>query len=383
MQDIGIEQITFRNYFFAFAAPATNLLFAKFTSLRFEDCAIGIYSRGFERCYLDALSAQGTGCVVAIGGQWCSRSDEYNEGGGFSDKTYFGVIHNIYQRVMGEAEAAIDQYFDRVFYKTQNETMRLGPPARGRSIVRSFRYLGLCGRAVYLMSRYGRPNNANTFRLISHAYAHRAALWIEAAIACTAEVIYLERCGYQDNVRRTGPIGVSFVDPFLGPKVRIPAFVKGANCQIDAQQVVCDKLAIGNEFTGRFTYASDVAFPNNFHSIKDNLIANSLSTWSEPAGSYGLTLVSFELEPNSSVELEEKLGRIAGPRAAAVIFASVRQGSEAAIYLVSFDRNPARAGQSALLGGTDLLHFVKGERGQILVRSRMPEKRMIASIWAH
>ncbi|EIG58453.1 hypothetical protein [Bradyrhizobium sp. WSM1253] len=260
VQSVAIENITFRNYFMAIGSPKANLVMAKFENLRFENCALGLYVRQLERCYVDRVTAQGTGCVVAVGGQWCSREDVYQEGGGFCDKTYFGTIHNIYQRVMGTAEAAIDDYFDRSFYKTRNERIRLGPPTYARSIARNFKYRGLCGRAVYIMARHGRPSNANTFRLISHAYAPRAALWIDAALACTGDVVYLENCGYQDNVNRKGGIGEVFVDTYLGDRVRVPAFVKGVNCKIDAQKVFCERLVLEPESPDHFMFKSDVLF---------------------------------------------------------------------------------------------------------------------------
>ena len=239
VQNISIENVTFISYFIGIAIfrPSTVVL-SSFIGNRFVNCAIGFYSRGLERCRFDWTIGQGTGALIVIGGHWSTFDDKYDEGGGFSDKTTFGTIHNIYARVFGQDEASIDQYFDEIIFRTQGGTLQAKKEGDYVPISNRFPYRGICGRAVYIMARHARPNNANTFALLTHAYAPRPALWIDAAIACVGQLVYLEGCGYRDNVRRIDPIGVTCIDPYLGAGVRVPAFVKGLACTIDAQFVV-------------------------------------------------------------------------------------------------------------------------------------------------
>lgn len=247
VENIRIDNITFSDYFVAVGifVPYTTVLCC-FERLTFLNCAIGLYSRGLERCCFERTIGQGTGALVVVGGHWSRGAGDYNEGGGFSDKTDFGTIHNIYQRPFGEAEREIDEYFDTYFFKSK--TPKLGKNDTGSDISNNprFPYRGICGRAVYLMARYGRPNNANRFGLVSHSYAPRAAVWIDVAVACVGQLVYLEGCGYRDNVKRLDPIGVTGIDPYLGAGVRVPAFVRGIACTIDAQFVFAHALNPGN-----------------------------------------------------------------------------------------------------------------------------------------
>jgi len=238
VRNVSISNISFNQYFIAIAAiRATTCVLCKFDCLTFADCAIGFYAHGLERCYFERTVGARTGCLIAVGGRWVTDGPEIREGGGFSDKTDFGCIHNIYDRVLSRSENNIDLYFDKYFFKSFKNSSVRGEIPDVASIVHHPPYLGVCGRVVYLMARHGRPNNANRFGLVSHALAPRAAIWIDAPVACVGELVYLEGCGFGDNRKRQDPIGGSYTDPYLGPGTRVPAFVKGINCPIDAQFV--------------------------------------------------------------------------------------------------------------------------------------------------
>lgn len=244
--DVGVENIVFSNCFIGIGAVAPRtVVTSRFSNLRFNSCAFGIFVRGFERCYIDSIYGQSTGVVVCVGGFWVSRVDTYNEGGGFCDKTVFGTIQNVYGRVMGAAESTIDTYFDTYFFKTANNSSRL-VSSGGQATL--FPYRGVCGRAVYIMARYSRLSNSNTFNLVSHAYAPRPSVWLDYSVGTPQGAFYLESCGYQNNQTRTNPIGVGFTDPYLGAGVRVPYFLRGVAGAIDAQFVFAQQIAQSNTF---------------------------------------------------------------------------------------------------------------------------------------
>jgi len=258
VQNIRVSNITFSRHFIAIGVfKALTMVLSHFDNLSFHDCAIGLYSRGLERCFFDQIVGQGTGALIVVGGHWATRDDNYNEGGGFCDKTFFGPIHNIYQRLFGSPENTIDEYFDTYFFKTRNNSLMRGSVIGHTSVAARFPYRGICGRAVYLMARHGRPHNANRFVLVSHALAPRAAVWIDAAVACVGDLIYLEGCGYRDNVKHLDPIGATCTDPYLGTGVRVPAFVRGIMCTIDANSVYAYALNPGNKYP-ELTFACDL-----------------------------------------------------------------------------------------------------------------------------
>lgn len=259
LRESHIHNIKFEKYFVAIGAFRKNALSnTRFMDIHFGSCAIGFYGRNLERCYFDRITARGTGCVFVVGGMWSTRRDIWSEAGGFADKCYFGTVDNIYGRLMGESENRIDKYFDDVFFKTRNNDERAGPQEAALSIVRRFPYRGICGRSVYIMARYSRPSNANVFVLVSHAYAPRAAVWIDNPIACSGSVVYLEGCGFRDGKSRSGEIGVDFSDPYLGDGVKIPAFVKGYEPIIVAQFVSADRLSIDLGEKKEFRYSSSI-----------------------------------------------------------------------------------------------------------------------------
>ena len=119
--NISVTNITFEFYFFGVGVfKAATVVLSNFVNMRFVNCAIGLYARGLERCSFVGTTAHATGAVIVVGGQWATKDDIYSEAGGFGDKVDFGTIHNIYGRVFGRNEENIDRYFDKFFFKTEN-----------------------------------------------------------------------------------------------------------------------------------------------------------------------------------------------------------------------------------------------------------------------
>lgn len=257
--DAHIENIDFSHYFIGIGSLGDGLLVnLRYFDIHFSGCAIGFYARILERCYFDRITARTTGCVIAVGGQWTTRRDTWYEPGGYADKCYFGTIDNVYGRTMGEAENNIDKYFDTYFFKTVNNTTRGGPPESTLSVMKRFPYRGICGRCIYIMARYSRPSNANVFVLVSHAHAPRPAVWIDHPIACSGNIVYLEGCGFRDSAKRIDQIGVEFTDPYLGPGVKVPAFVKGYSPIVDAQFVSAERLVMEMADTRQYVFWSKI-----------------------------------------------------------------------------------------------------------------------------
>lgn len=378
---VGVSNIRFERYFFAIAhVDAGVVVSSKFMDLMFINCAFGFYAKQLERCSFDEIAAYLTGCVIAVGGQWATRATQVSEAGGFADKCDFGVLHNVYGRLFGEAEDNIDSYFDRYFFKTINNKSRLGvrepagdngragtaglPPTR-------FPYRGVCGRTIYIMARSARPSNANYFRFVSHAFAPRPAVWIDAPLACRGELVYLEGCGYRDNERRLGAIGIDVTDPYLGPGVRVPAFVRGYECMIDAQFVVCDRLVQGNELPDRFSYASNITHRQEQRIMRDVVAVKSLTVRGESspdASGGGTAVISQQLDPHrrqADVKLPSSLGSMT---AFVMVNTRLPEGqAKSTLYLVTIGGSSLEA---ALLNGDDVISIAYPAPGTLTLAAR-------------
>jgi len=274
----GVSGIKFNNYFIGIGTTNSVIVTSTFSNLTFSACAIGMFFRDLERCSISGIYGQGTGCLLLGGGFWMSRVNTYNEGGGFWDKVSVGYVQNIYGRVMGAAEAAIDTYFDDHFFKTVNNSTRL-VVASGGGQATLFPYYGICGRALYVMARYSRQNTSMTFGPFSHAYGQRGAIWVDYCESPNAFFsVYLESCGYQDNANHTGPIGSGFTDPYLGVGVRIPAFVHGASAIIEAQAVYAASVSDYSEMAPKIA-GGDIATPQTTRNISGNaVVSGTLAT---------------------------------------------------------------------------------------------------------
>lgn len=369
----AIDGISFEKYFIAIASlKSWAVTLGRYTNLRFSDCAIGFYAASLERCYFDLIESYRTGCAVVVGGQWFTRRDNYFDQSGYADKTFFGVFHNIYQRVMGADEQTIDSYFDEKFYKTANTDSRLGPPKNKSSVVRTSRYLGICGRVIYIMTRYARPSNANIFRLISHAYAPRAAIWIDHSSACAADVVYLEGCGYRDSQHRIGAIGEAFTDPYLGPGVRPPAFVKGVSCRIDAQFVHAEALSLGNEFADDIRFESDIRNPQNARRIPSPLVTDSIETTANQSILGGLMISTVKFSKGVTPTLFRTAAHTRASSAALVIVSTKNANDESAsasAYMLSIVDDPLLL-QNTLVAGPDVVEFNISADGFICISTR-------------
>ncbi|BCQ29871.1 hypothetical protein NK8_80620 (plasmid) [Caballeronia sp. NK8] len=221
----GLEDLTFIDCFIAFAALSSTLACCAFEKLRFLGCGIGVYAAVLEQCMFSNIEAQRTGVPILVGGQWADRNDDYNERGGFADKCTFINVRNIYERAYGDDERRIDTWFDATFFKTRNNESRLGTQLNAASQARAYPYRGICGFCIRVMSRYARPSNENVFMQISHAMSPRPAVLVDACQSAVFNGVYLERVGYRDNPRRSGPVGAGWDDPYLGNGVVVPAFI--------------------------------------------------------------------------------------------------------------------------------------------------------------
>ena len=300
----NVRSIIFNNYFMAVANVAGVTATSNFDKLAFNNCAFGMIFRSLERCVLGSFVAQSTGVVLCVGGFWCSRNNTYNSNGGYMDKCSLTCINNVYQRVAGASEAAIDTYFNTYFFQTANNTSRLAPGTGGGQAT-LFPYYGVCGRSVYVMARYSRLSNSNSFSLVSHAYSFRASVWFDYAIGNNNScAFYLESCGYQDNVNRVNPVGVGFTDPYLGAGVEIPYFIKQIQGIVDAQYVYGTQICQGTVFptyeaacTLANSQASTVNLTNTNLTGGANLSSGRLTvnatTKNHSIGMLGITSVGF------------------------------------------------------------------------------------------
>jgi len=229
LYDYGIEGIGFKDCFMPFGAINTTIATSNFLDIQFTNCAFGIYARVLEQCTFRDIVSLATASPLLFGGQWHSRNDNYNELGGFVDKTTFANIRNNFDRILGTAEANIDKYFDKYFFKSVNNTTRLSTPIQAGTVVATSAqaYKGVCGFTILSYSRYLRQQNSNIFHLISHANSVRPAINFVNGTTCRMDIVYFENVGYHDNMGRTDGVGVGWTDPYLGTGVRIPALITG------------------------------------------------------------------------------------------------------------------------------------------------------------
>ncbi|QRG05893.1 hypothetical protein EZH22_23155 [Xanthobacter dioxanivorans] len=295
--------------------------------------------------------------------------------------------------MFGDAERGIDNYFDEYFFKSQNNSSRLvvlndlgSSIARAlpdRSPATHFSYKGICGRSVYIMARHGRPSNANYFRMITHAFAPRAAVWIDHAVACSGEIVYLEGCGYKDNVKRKGPIGVEVTDPYLGDGVRVPAFVRGYTCMLDAQFVFGQRLVTRNELPDRFAFWCDLIDRQDARVFRDKVNVDALTVRGEArsgAATGGVTVISRSLDPTwRKVHVKVPGGDGGASRTALVIVNSEfsQDDAKSTVYILTVHGKNISSGR---LYGEDVLTFSQELDDMVSISSLRPAKHSVAVI---
>ncbi len=368
---VRISNVTFQRYFMGFACvmrrPLADCIFER---LRFSDCAIGVYGQNLERCRFEDIIAYGTACVIAVGGQWATRDDTFHEGGGFADKCIFNALHNNFGRGLAQAEAQIDHYFDSYFFRTRNNETRLVSASDTPSIGRMFPYLGVSGRAIYIMARHGRPSNANKFGLVSHAYAPRAAIWLDNAIACSGDIVYLERCGYIDPGGSSGAIGIAAIDPFLGRGQRVPAFVRGFDCTVDAQEVVSETLVLDGAMADKWIYASKIERPQTRQVFAEEITTPRLVA-TGPNQQLGDMNIGSVLVPAGGL-VETSLSVRAGAGGVLLLVTGGGADCPSSLYFVGIVGNVA---QAHLMAGPDTLDASISPSGKLQLSSRHASPR--------
>ncbi|MFD0671308.1 glycosyl hydrolase family 28-related protein [Cohnella sp. GCM10027633] len=223
----GLSDLNIQDAFIGYAGLDTTFALCRFINVSFNGTGICIYAQSLERCHFEELFAHGCGTLVLVGGQWTQRDDNYAEGGGWADKNYFNKITFIYQRVFGQAEQAIDKFFDTYFFKTVNNTTRLSAPLQPSSVATIIPYRGICAIAVSFLSRYYRPNNNNQLFSFFVSYNPRYAFYGGNVQNTLFDSFNFESCGYQDNVNRVGKIGIDYTDVYLGKGVKLPGMIVG------------------------------------------------------------------------------------------------------------------------------------------------------------
>jgi hypothetical protein len=391
--NVAIDNITFLYHFIAIGGiSAVTQITSRFTNLTLAGCAFGFHARGLERCYFDNVYGQGTGSLISVGGYWCSRTDTYQEGGGFADKNYFGYIWNVYNRVMGANEAAIDTYFNTYFFKTANNSTRL-VPAGGQATL--FPYKGVCGTALLVMARYSRSSNSNTVANLSHGFAPRAAVDFEYSFGNSGGSIYLEGNGYQDNASKTNQIGVGFTDPYLGAGVKIQAFIGGVpNARVEAQFVAGQRISydleyppncIGCTLVESHTTYRIPAITSSGSISSSGDISNSGSTkiTSGQLGLYSNTAPIIQVGFNATTAASTGIPVNAGGGGRAMLVIASRNitagtNTQVAMYLLNCPFDGGTAPVATLISGTNFCTFGVDGSGNITVIGSAPYGNNIA-----
>ncbi|MBB5502567.1 hypothetical protein [Paraburkholderia sp. MM5384-R2] len=383
--DAGLENLTCVDCFMAFGALSATLAGCIFDRLHFVGCGVGIYAAVLEQCTFSNIEALRTGVPVLVGGQWVDRNDDYNERGGFADKCTVINVRNIYDRVYGDDERKIDQWFDATFFKSINSERRLSAPTNAASPARAYPYRGICGFCIRVMARYARPSNSNVFMQITHAYSPRPAVLVDACQSAVFNGVYMERVGYRDHRKRTGAVGAGWDDPYLGHGVPVPAFigeldvsscVSGVNIQQSfGVSVVRSDGPVGS------VQSSDCVFkePQPRYTLPATTFTDDVTIRSgalralEDArhriGGLGLYTVHFD---GGSFDTEISCPKDEEGHAVMVLVsrdANRVESASSGLYLLQLSRNSTSAPVGTLVSGSDVLRFAVSPRNMLELRA--------------
>lgn len=281
---LAFENLSFNQFSFAIGNLNTNVVQSQFTNLYFATTGVGIYNRHQERNAYNGIHSISAMALVVAGGMCAVGADGIDpttkiDEGGLTDKCTFNNLNISCMTGVGSGGSyrQFDEWFD-----TYCTRWSLVPQSSKDTNEVNARYpfQGLCGRSLYIMSRYSRPNNSCWIGQISGAKLLRACVQVETANVWNNDgVVYAETIGYT-NVpdRDQGPVGDVYEDPYL-PRVRTgqssPQYypadsrtlfaVKGVGAVIDLQR--CHLDSVTNEFNTtllpRLTQA-DVTNPQTY-----------------------------------------------------------------------------------------------------------------------
>jgi len=273
---LGFENLSFENFSFAIGNLNTNVIQSQFTNLYFSTVGICVYNRHQERNAYDGLHSMSAMALVVSGGMCAVDSSGVDptiktDEGGLTDKCTFNNLNIscLTEVKNGGSYRQFDEWFDTYCARwnlvTQASKDTNAPNAR-------YPFQGLCGRALYVMSRYSRPNNSNWIGQISGAKLLRACVQVEAGNSWNNDgVVYVETIGYtNDPDRDEGLVGTDYLDPYL-PRVgfpttsRTPYAVKGVGCVLDLQRAYLDSdVSVYNSPLLPRTVQSDVENEQTF-----------------------------------------------------------------------------------------------------------------------
>ena len=257
LQNMRFKDV-FISFFFDGAAYCNN-----FSNLYFNAIAIPTYFKIMERNNFKNIFYAQCGSGLVEGGTWCSRTDNYNDLGGWADKNTFDTIQFHGRNYFTPSDVALDTFFDTYFWKTANNTSRLvkGSP----SIVASVKYKGIAGRCFNFMSRYKRRNNANVIKNVNIAATFRGMMWSNLG-GFALENLYVESCGYTDNRAKSTRYGSGEPDAYLG--ANDPYFIEDAGSIMSEIKDI--SINLSNLNVDNLRNYSNLSLSANTHSAKDN-----------------------------------------------------------------------------------------------------------------
>jgi hypothetical protein len=258
---LAFEKLEFKKFSFGVGNLNSNVIQSQFRDLYFTDVGVCIYNRHQERNAYDGIHSTSAMALVVSGGMCAVGADGVDpttklDEGGLTDKCTFTNLNiaclNGVQA--GGSYRQFDEWFDTYCARWNLVTQA---SKNTNEVNARYPFQGLCGRALYVMSRYSRPNNSNWIGQISGAKLLRACVQVEAANSWNNDgVVYVETIGYTNYPNRDeGPVGDVYRDPYL-PRVRTgaedplyfpansrtPYAVKGVGCVLDLQRAYLDSI---------------------------------------------------------------------------------------------------------------------------------------------
>ena len=192
--------------------------------------------------------------------------------------------------------------------------------------------------------------------------------------------MYLESCGYRDNMNRIDPIGESFADPYLGPGVRVPAFVRGIKCIIEAQFVFGQALNPGNEFPDNAS-ACNLLVQQKARIIAGDVLVGSITPGVQKAGIEDVNVFSVTFnasavpfDTNVVISLENL------PFKSMVVVSVDLEGTGEAfgVYALGSPVASKSPPRPALVVGQDLVKFGVSAAGTITIAPTAPGRYKVA-----
>lgn len=225
---VALKNITFQNWMIGFAANGLALYGCQMENVQFLTCGINGVAQDSDgnAKWSNYQSFYGYAGVI-VGGWWLMRSrtsfetvymppypatDVFRTG--WCDNTIFDPVQYSAGANNATVISQLDTFFDTYFFKSANSVVTASGGRASNNSSPSFAgfatYRGICGRAVDIISRYGRQSQRNVVRNMTGSGSVRTPVHASKPFNLTVDTAYMENIGWA--VSQVTP----FADPYYG-----------------------------------------------------------------------------------------------------------------------------------------------------------------------